>query len=309
MKNKNSKTITIFRAGSFLTRAQGPEIQDYFSDSKKSIGSYFEGVNSVRIASGLSYPEQCLLLPEFIEVNDAHPEFVKKCSEFFNALDTQVPHIGGRTLEIGLTLDNNEPVSKENYPLAPMDFIRYRHIKSHPQVAMNKEAADGNPLMEFYIFDPEELQEKTSKTAKEQDDALKIYLEIKDDDMKVKQMLTNMGVDPRAFLGKNEKVNLVAELRHLSETKPTEFVKVFSSRDLETEYWIKTLVNAQVLKVIGDKYFDAENNKLIGNNLEETMIFFKLDENSDLVITWKSRYQDKKLNNIQKPIKNERNRN
>lgn len=304
MEHKNSRKITIFRAGSFLSRSQ-KGMEDYFADTKQSIGSYWESSTSQRIASGLSFEEINILLPFVTEVNNTHPEFMKKVNEFYRDINTNVPYNIGVTLETGLTQSNAKEISvertdkgeiipeKSNLPISLEDYLRFRQIKNHPEVAKNKEEADGNATKRFYIFDKYELQANNTKKMEEKDAAMAIYLEIKDDEIKPKMMLTLMGVDPRQFSGPNEKTFITEELRKLSETKATLFVEVFKNSNIETLYWLQSLVNANVLKKVGEKYIDTENDKLIGNNQEETRYFFEDEVNSDLVITWKARYQEK----------------
>jgi hypothetical protein len=55
------------------------------------------------------------------------------------------------------------------------------------------------------------------------------------------------------------------------------------------------MVDAGVLKVMHNKYFDAETDKMIGNTEEEAIYYFKDDVYSDHVGTLKARLQDKQL--------------
>lgn len=303
--HRNSKKVTIFRAGSFLSRAQGKEVEDFFATSKKSIGSYFENVNSKKVASGLSFIEEAILLPALIDTPAEHPEFRRKVTNFYIDLDTPIPHVGGRTLETGLLLSNDEPISydpkdpsKSNMPIELMDYIRYRHLLKHPQVAKSKEDADGNSRIEFYIFDKSETLKKSSKKADEKDAALQIYLTLKPEPKKVEMMLTLLGIDPRIFEGKDREELMIGKLREESEDKPKLFVETYQNAELEIHYWIKSMVNTGVLKTIGTKYLDAETNKLIGNSLEEITYFFKDEENSDTIVSLKARMQEA----MKKPI-------
>lgn len=305
MSHRNSKTVTIFRAGSFLSRAQGKEIEDFFSTSKKSIGSYWESTSSKKVGTGLSFAEEAILLPMVLDVPAEDREFRKKVTQFYVDIDTQVPHNTGRTLEIGLELDNDKPISidikdmsKSNMPINIMDYIRYKHAIGHPFVAKSKEEADGNALIEFYIFDKTEVIKKNTKKSDERDASMQIYLTIKPDPTKVGMMLTLLGIDPREFTGPTAEDLKIDALRKQSETNPKGFIETYQNTDLETHYWIRTMVNTGVLKVIGNKYFDAETNKLIGNTLEETTFYFKDEENSDMVVSLKARMQEA----IKKPV-------
>jgi len=296
--NTNSRTVTIFRAGSFLSRAQGKEIEDFFSTSKRAVGSYWESVSSKRIGSGLSFKEEEILLPLVIDVDKTDREFRKKVTEFYVNLETQVPHGQGKTLEIGLE-DNSKPLSEKNLPIDVMDYIRYRHAIKHPYVASSKEQSDGNALMQFYIFDKSEVTKQNTKKQEEKDAAMQLYLEIKMDLEKVDTMLTLLAIDPREFSGPNADELKIKALREQAETKPKNFIEIYNEGDLKIRYWIKTMINTGVLKNIGTKHLDAETNKLIGNNLEETMYYFKDELNSDMVVALKSKAQEA----LKRPIK------
>jgi len=293
MKSKasNSRKITIYRSGSFLSVAQGKDVQDFFSASKRSIGSYFESGASRRIGTGLSFDEEALLLPHILDVPAEHVEFRKKLNEFYQDVDTSVPYDTGRTLEIGLINSNTDDVSKSNMPIDIMDYLRYRHAIKHPQVALSKDLADGNTLKEFYIFDKFEVSKKSSKQLEIKDAALAIYQEIKNDTTKVRMALVLLGINP----DKLDSGDFIETLRNAAEKDPKKFLDVMGDKEFEVNFWIQSMVNYKIVKVFGKKYFDAETDKLLGNDLEETIYFFKDDTNSDLIGTMKARLQDKQL--------------
>jgi hypothetical protein len=292
LQHVNSHKITIFRAGSLLSRSQGPEIDDFFSSSKQSIGSYFDNINSHKIGSGLSFEEEELLLPKIIDTPVEDKEFRKKVSEFYQDLTTNIPHGTGLTLEIGLKENNDKPLSKGNMPLELMDYIRYRHALRHPYVAASKEQSDGNQLKQFYIFDKQSVQSRNTKKTLALDAAMEIYLKIKTDIETVKQMLMLRGTDPRIFTGKDKENQMVERLRDLVQEDPVKFKEAFDAGELEIRYDIETMVKVGVLKVIGTRYLDTEDDRLIGNNLEETIFWFKDEENSDSVVALKARMQE-----------------
>lgn len=294
----NSHEVTIFRTQSFLQKAQTKDTHDYLSMSKMSIGSYYESVNSQKVGSGLNFDEEKLLLPNIIDLPAEDRDFRKKLTEFFAELTTPVPYNGGVTLEIGLIKSNKEPLSATNMPIKLMDYIRYRHALKNPEVAPSKDLADGNQMIVYYIFDPEMVQEKHTKSTKDKDAALQIYLQIKTDTDKVSTMLTLMGVDIREFYGQKEKDALMIQaLRNLAETKPTEFLKEFDEKDMEIRGDLQIMVNLGVLKQYGQKYVDAESNDPLGNSVAEMISFFKDDDNSGLVMALQARKQEAADNN------------
>lgn len=299
MQNKNSKTVTIFRAGSFLSRMQGPELEDYFAASKKTIGSYWESSFSKKIGTGLSFEEENILLPYVLDLPAEDRGFRQKVTDFYTEISTRIPYNTGLKLEIGLMKDNNKPISLDskninnsNLPINTNDYIKYRHALKHPLVAESKEEAEGNPLKEFYIFDSSEVNRKNAKAADTRDTASQIFLAIKNDDIKVDMMLTLLGVDVNLFDGDNAKELKLERLREFVDDSPEEVIDINNNIDLEIHYWIKTLVNNKIIKQISAKYFDAETNRLLGNNLEEMTVFFKDDTNSDVILALKARNQE-----------------
>lgn len=292
IEHKNSKTVTVFRAGSFLSRAQNKEVDDFLSTAKRSIGSCWESTSSKKVGTGLDFNEEALLLPLVLDVPSEDREFRKKVTQFYVDIDTQVPHKTGKVLEVGLLDSNEKSVGAKNMPINIMDYLRYRQIMIHPKVALTKDDAEGNPLKEFYIFDKTDTIKKNIKATDEKDAAMTIYLEVKNNPEKVKELLTVLGVDPREFTGPNVDKLRAEALRAKAEEDATTFCKIHREEDLDIKSWIKTMLNTGVFKNIGDKIIDGETNKLIGNNLEEVVFYFKDDENSDMVIMFKSRMQE-----------------
>lgn len=292
----NSRKVTIFRSGSFLTKAQGEDVKDFFSTTKKSIGSYWESTSSKRIGTGLTITEIDILLPEVIEEVPGDREFKKAVNKFYEEIDTAIPYGSGRTFETGLSKSNDLPINRDlkdpsnnNLPLNIMDYIRYRHSLKHPQVGMSKEEADSSVLKEFYIFDKNATTLKNNAIAEERDAAMQLFLSIKKEEAKVNMMLTLLGVEPRDFDNKDDRTS---KLRTLAESKPRTFTETYKKEDIEINYWVQTMVNTKILTKRGTRYFVTETNKLLGNTLEEVVDFFNDKTKSDDVIQLKALMQD-----------------
>lgn len=290
----NSRQVTIFRTNSFMEKAQGADTTGYLATTKQSIGSYFEGGGSKRIASGLTGSEEKLLLPSLLEVDKDHPEFIKKRGEFYMDIDTQVDYTHGRVLEIGLENSNTDAVGPTNLPINLMDFLRYRQIIGHPRVAKTKEESNGNQQKTFYIFDKTSVQKKIEEKSAIEDAAMRAYLQIENNPEKVTQALTLLGVTIYTKTGEMAPGIQKQELKGKALKDPNKFLEICETTQFETNYWIKALVNAKVLKTIGVKYFDVETEELLANGLEEMIMFFQDDVNSDRVTSLKARWQEKK---------------
>ena len=294
VKTPNSRQITIFRTNSFMEKAQGADTTGYLATTKQSIGSYFEGRGSMKIASGISAEEEKLLLPSLLEVGKDHPEFIKKRGEFYANMDTSVDYTHGRTLEIGLESSNTDAVSANNMPINLMDFLRYKHAIGHPNVALTKEIANGNQNKTFYIFDKTAVQQLAEKKLAQDDAAMKAYLQLENNPEKITQALTLLGKIIHTKEGTMSEGIQKQELKAFALKDPAKFLEVCETKQFETNYWLKALENAKVLKKIGAKYFDGETDELLANGLDEMIMFFQDDLNSDKVIELKARWQEKK---------------
>jgi hypothetical protein len=295
-KHKNSHEITIWRAGTFLTETQGEAVKDYFEMTKMSIGSYFEGKGSTRIASGLSFAEERILLPLVLEVTADDREFLKKRNDFYAIMDTQVSYKNGVTLEIGLSESNKLEITNTNLPLKVSDYLRYRQIIEHPSVAKSKEEMVGNSLKKFYIFDSIEVSGKRKSQLEESDNALQAYLELEKEPLKVKQALLLLNVLPAKI--PDDAGDAKEMLKDFALKNPKKFLDMKENTEFETNYWLKALVTSGVLKVYSGKYVDAETDKVLANDEKEMIFFFKDEENSDTITVLKARHQEKTKNKI-----------
>ncbi len=176
-------------------------------------------------------------------------------------------------------------------PIKVTDYIRYRHALAHPRVAQSPEEAEGQHNIWFYIQDKSLTNKKKSEQAGVKDAAMRIYLEMKDDGNKVHQALILLGKNPDVL-----EEPAIVELRKIAEASPQKFVDVVAHKDFESNYWIQSLIDAQVLKVVGGRYYDVEEDTKIAESKEDMITFFKDDAtNSEKIGLLKARFQDKTI--------------
>lgn len=306
-QHPNSKKVTIYRAGSFINDAQ-TNAQDFMALSKKSIGSNWSSSTGKGIGTGLTFAEIDILLPLVLDLPSTDRTFREKVREYFASIITHVAYETGRELEIGLELDNNQPITYSkpgpngtmlfNLPIDVADYLRYRHAQQHPKVAANKSKAMGDKLKEFYIFDKEDAIRDNTVIAKNKDKALVAYLSIISDPQKVNVMLTLLGTDPRTFKGKNAHSLREQALREKADKSADKFLEVYTQDNFEEKYLLQAMVNSGVLRQISKQYVDASTGEPIGHNLEEAIYFFKDPANNNQISILKSALQDalKELN-------------
>ena len=229
-KDPNSRIVKIFRKGTFIEGAQKAQAPEFMAMSKKSLGSFWENSFSKTIGSGLTFNEQKLLLPTIVDCEPEDRNFRAKVAEYYGSIKTIVPYEKGRELEIGLSESNKDPLSAKNLPLNLADYITYRHAAAHPLCAKDKQSADGNMLVEYYIFDPQEQEDFEVKLSQDADKALELYLKIKKTPERVDMLLTLLNVDPRIFKGKNAAELKLAQLKEISEKTPESMITIYENK-------------------------------------------------------------------------------
>lgn len=295
--HKNSRLITIFRSNNFVLQSQTPdknvEIADWLALSNKNIGPYFESNSARIIGSGMTEEEKRLLLPYIIQVVPTDVNWPKACFNYFNSLVTKIPFSGGKTFQIGLTKDNNAAISNENLPLNIEHYVRWRHARNHPWMAGSMSEASGNQLKYFYMDDPEIAHKEETDKLVLQDKADTIWLQIKDQASKVSMLLTLMGGEPRDHQSlRNADTRMKNDLRKRINAKPDKFIEIYEDKHFETRYWLKAMMNAQVVKKFGEAYVYGESRSILGYSEDEVVLFFENPKNEDVLILLKSYTQD-----------------
>jgi hypothetical protein len=292
-QHPNSRKITIFRANNFVQNSQKDEaVADFMSQSSKSISPYWQSNSARVIGSGLSIPEQELLMPYLIQVEPGDRTFRDGVFKFFNSLSTKIPFSTGKDFEIGLEVDNEKPVSKDNMPINVEQYVRYRHAKNHPWVAGSKGEAEGNQLKLFYIHDADLQHKEDTDKLVIQDEADEIWLKIKNQSQKVTMLLTSLGFDERDYLGRNGETRKQNDLREFISKDPSKFLTVYRDDRFETKYWLKAMVKADVVQEVGTSFVIRETKKLLGRSLDETVLFLENPDNADTVSYLKGATQD-----------------
>ncbi len=292
VKHPNSRIVTLYRKDTFIVDAQKGSAADFIAMSKKSLGSYWENSYSRTQGSGLNFEEQMILMPTLVDCTPEDRNFRQKVSEYFASMKTLIPYEKGRSLEIGLTKSNSEPLSVTNQPLNLADYVTYRHALAHPLVAKSQEEARDNILKEYYIFDPEAAEDAQVKDSGDKDRSLELYLTIKKTPAKVDMLLTLLGVDPRTFKGKNASSLKLERLKEIANSTPDVFISTFENKHFEELYVIQSMVNTGVLTRTGERYLDLSTGTTIGHSTAETVAWLKDKANSEAVAILKARMQE-----------------
>lgn len=290
----NGKVIEVHRHFNLVEMSQeDPEVKAWLGQSYRGIGPYFEGKTT---ATGLTFEEQKYLLPELLGIEPTDKDFRKTVVRFYDELVTSIPKEGLK-LQISLENDDQE-LSATNMPLNIKDYIVYRHIKRHPNVAKTKAEAEMLYGKRYYIVDPDGVSQEAVKINDLEDTAFAVYSKYKDDAIKIDQILTMLGVNIKGMKQEDKVLKLKSYAKkdntlndHNQKSAFERFIKTAEDKNLEYKYLIQEMIGAQYLARVGNNIVYAETGKKIGDNMEDAVLFFKNLKNSRELNLLKAQYQ------------------
>jgi hypothetical protein len=101
-----------------------------------------------------------------------------------------------------------------------------------------------------------------------------------------------MGTDPRTFTGAGKDDEKTSFLRKQAEERAPKFLEEYEEKMFEEKYLVQSMMNTGIIRRVGNQYIDAETGKILGNNTEEAMYFFKDPVNSDKISILKANLQE-----------------
>jgi len=297
-ENKNSRKIEIQRHFNLVEMSQeDPEVKAWLGQSYKPIGPYFK---DKVIATGLNKDEIKLILPSSagVGMDPEDKDFRRAVENFYHNLLTRVDK-DGLILEIGLQ-EGGEEISEQNLPINIKDYIIYRHALTHPHVARSKDEAARDQTKRFYIVDPNQTAKAAMKSNEVEDQAMAIYYKYREDMIKIDQILTLMGrnIDK---MDKNDKIlelkKLAQRNRELSERAQIEqlnrFISIAEDKNLELKFLIEEAIAIKYLSRVGNNIVYAENGNLVGENLEDAVLYFNNPKKTRELNLLKVNYSEK----------------
>lgn len=290
------KIVEVHRYQALAEMAQSdPEVKAWFGMAFKGIGPYFKERTT---ATGLSFEEQKLLLPEIFGIEPTDKDFRKVVNQKYDEFITKIPQEGIK-LQVSL-MDDTKPLSADNMPYNVMDYIKLKHIIGHPEVAKDRNEAEKLFGKRFYLVDPDQATSQAVNVNNLEDKAMVIYMKHKDDKIKTDQILTMLGVGIRgmkhedkvlklkSFSSKNSKMN-ESEQKEAFE----QFIKIAEDKNLEFKYLIEEMIGAQYLSKVGTNILLKESGEKIGDNLEDAVLYYKNPKNSRELNLLKAQYLQK----------------
>jgi len=291
------------------------EAQEQLGLSRQGIGSYFVSSVSARKGTGLSEEEIILLLPQILSLQPTDPDFRKEVDRFYTEINTFISYDRGREFEVGLSIDNDLPVTHfievtqgdkavkvYNMPIELEDYVRFRHAQSHPWTAGSPEDAKGNTTIHFYVEDPELVVKNKLSSSDLADKAITVYQQVKDDELKVKAILTVLSPfikkkrPGEVFVADNLPFGeQIIHLRELAISKPKSFYDAATDESLAEKYRIIELIRTGLLMRAGTSILVTESKELLGVGEEAAATaLFKNPANAQTLQMLKHQYDSRR---------------
>ncbi len=271
-KDPNNRIVEIKRKVSVIQELNKEfEIQGG-STAQKMISGYIQK-GSRSNGTGLDRWEIDLLLPSIVNLDVNDRDFRTRVENFYLEINTRIPN-DGLKLETGFKLSNSEPLSKDNLPLDILDYVTYRHIKSHPQVASDEKTANSSSLYWYWIVDKNERLNDQIESIDVADKAMSLYLKNKDNKEKVKMYCELLATNLNENNNKSDE-ELLVKLKETVLTKPKQFLQVGEDKDLELKYFIRESRSKGTLKAVGTSIIDTESGDAIGATEQEAVLYLK----------------------------------
>jgi hypothetical protein len=232
--------------------------------ARVTIGSMYVGRQPLK---GLDSEEAKKYLPDIIGLPANHVDFPAAEKDFWANMKIKVPFEG---TELDITTDEN------GTPINVMDWITYKWCSKHRHVADKKEVMDAHHR--FYIYDPNrELVDQNNKI-KVKKEADKEYIKVSTDIDKMRRVLRVFGTPKPENLTEIQVENSLYEIKDKQAEK---FLKVVKDQNLDLKAEIEEMVALGVIRKIGNQHIYGE--ETIGENITDTVIYFKNKKNSGQV--------------------------
>jgi hypothetical protein len=292
------KIVEVHRYFSIAEMSQtDPQVKDWLGQSYRAVGPYFK---EKATGTGLSFDEQKLLLPGILGIEHIDRDFRKAVNNHYDNLVIAIPH-NGLKLQISL-INDNEVLSETNKPLNIQDYIKWRFIEGHPEVAGDlNEAARLSVIKKFYIHDPDKVSKEAVDINTLEDKATNVYMKYKDDKIKLDQLLTMLGINIKGMKHEDKVLKLKQfskkDVKYVNELDQKaafdNFIKVAEDRDMEYKYLIQELIGAQHLQRVGSNIVYKETGDKLGDSMEDAVLHLKNAKNSRELNLLKAQYLQK----------------
>tara|TARA_Y100001938_G_scaffold21293_1_gene27330 strand:+ start:252 stop:1058 length:807 start_codon:yes stop_codon:yes gene_type:complete len=215
---------------------------------------------------GFSLEEEKKYMNGFLDVSPDHQDWPKHSKNFWAELTIPVGFTGVE-LEIG-TDEDGTPVNLN-------DYIKYRFALKHPHVAMTKAEMDSDTRKRFYIQDLTREDKVRNNSIQLKKDADKEFIKLSSNSKGMRRVLRLMSNTNPDRLTDEQVENTLYEIKN---SKPKQFIRIATDKNLELKAEIEEMVTAGVLRKIGNQVIFID--EVLGDTMEDTVVHLKDKKNS-----------------------------
>ena len=230
---------------------------------------------------GFSKEDEKKYLDGILDVNGDHADWPKHSKQFWADLTIPVGFTGVE-FEIGKDDDGN--------PINITDFIKYNFALKHPHVALTKEEMDSSFNKRFYIQDLSREDKNKNNEIQMKKDADKAFIKVSSDEKNMKRILRLMSNTNPERLTLEQVENALYELKN---SKPKQFIRIATDKNLELKAEIEEMVTAGVLRKIGNQVIFID--EVLGSTLEDTVVYLKDKKNSGTLTILRAKLKELSL--------------
>ena len=182
---------------------------------------------------------------------------------------------------------------KYGFPINVEDYILWRYCLVYTDVANDIIIVNKSGHIRFYIYDSSREANKEAIQLETRNEATKIYVKLLEQPERVNNMIW---VDRKGVTNVDslQPVDKYKTLETMSRVEPHEFIKLYNDKDLDIKATIERMIHYDILKRLpNSNVIVDDNNDIVGNSMDEAIIFFKNTERNKPSITrFKAKLKD-----------------
>jgi hypothetical protein len=221
-------------------------------------------------------------LTGILDVGPDHVDWPKHEKNYWAEMTMNIPFAG---LELDITED------EEGNPMIIEDWIRYKWLLRHPQVANSEMEMTSNTSKRFYILDTEKEVRTKNNKIQVLKDADKEFIKSSGDEGKMKRIIRLMSntTNPDTFT-REELENMLYEMKN---DKPAKFLKIATDKHLELKSEIEEMVSLEIVRRIGNQVIYID--EILGETLNDAVIQLKDKKNSGKLMELRAKLKEAKI--------------
>jgi len=215
---------------------------------------------------GFSLEEEKKFMREILDVTPDHVDWPKHSKHFWAELTIPVGFTG-----VALDVSTDD----KGNPNSIMDYIKYRFALNHPHVALTKEEMNSDNRKRFYIQDLSREDKVRNNSIQLRKDADREFIKISSNVNNMKRVLRLLANANPDRLTSEQVENALYEIKN---SKPAQFIRIATDKNLELKAEIEEMVTAGVLRKIGNQLIFID--EVLGDTMEDTVVQLKDKKNS-----------------------------